>query len=268
MGRRIDVEVKAGLFILIAIVLIFGAVFTMGGTDFILNEYRNVYVVFNDVKGLTIGGKIRASGIKIGRVKNITFNEKYDSVTIHMLIDEKYIRSVREDSIVKIQTQGVLGDKYLEVLGGDYKSQIVKDNGFLQPDESEGILEKGDDIATHLKESLINIRKLTHDLVADGTSKKLMKNLLEVSENLKVVTKEVKVNDLNNTLANLKRITDGIQNGEGTVGALLKDPSLYDDIKNLVDGANRSSVLKYVVRTAVKNNDDAKKSKNEEVKAN
>lgn len=266
MGRRIDVEVKAGIFVFISIFLFIGMIFTMGGSEMFLTSYRNVFVKFKDVKGLTAGAKVLASGIKIGRVKDIEFNENYKDVTVHMLVEEKFAKRVRIDSIVKISTLGVLGDKFVEIVDGTPEAAEVQDGGTLIAEYGGGLDEifaKGNDIATHLKETLINVRKITHQMVAEDTSKKLMSNLLETSNNLRRISGELQIAKLNHTFENLEKITSGIQSGEGTVGALLKDPSLYDDIKNLVDGANRSSVLKYVVRHAVKKNDDAKKDSSE-----
>ena len=57
--------------------------------------------------------------------------------------------------------------------------------------------------------------------------------------------------------SNLRTVTDKVKNGEGTIGALLTDASLYEDLKNLIGGANRNTVLKFFVRQAVKSSDEA-----------
>jgi len=42
-----------------------------------------------------------------------------------------------------------------------------------------------------------------------------------------------------------------LKSGEGTLGALINDPSLYEDLKSLIGGANRNRVLKYFIQKSV-----------------
>lgn len=64
------------------------------------------------------------------------------------------------------------------------------------------------------------------------------------------------LDDLSVTLANLKVITDKTAAGEGTLGAIINDPTLYDDLKMLLRGAERSYVLRTLIRRSI---EDAKK---------
>ena len=58
--------------------------------------------------------------------------------------------------------------------------------------------------------------------------------------------------ELEATLKILRSVSEKVKNGEGTIGALFTDASLYEDLKGLIGGANRSNVLKFFVRQAVK----------------
>jgi len=60
-----------------------------------------------------------------------------------------------------------------------------------------------------------------------------------------------KMKDVTTAAKHMKSILAKIDNGEGTVGALINDPSLYDDVKNLLGGANRNKVLKYFIKKSV-----------------
>lgn len=62
-------------------------------------------------------------------------------------------------------------------------------------------------------------------------------------------TEKVKMlDDLSVTIANLKTLTDKTAAGEGTLGAIINDPTLYDDLKMLLRGAERSYVLRTLIR--------------------
>ncbi|HHT9127028.1 MAG TPA: MlaD family protein [Candidatus Brocadiia bacterium] len=75
-----------------------------------------------------------------------------------------------------------------------------------------------------------------------STNKGLLYSLLYDAEKSKML------DDLSATLANLKDITDKTAAGEGTLGAIINDPTLYDDLKMLLGGAERSYVLRTLIR--------------------
>ena len=54
--------------------------------------------------------------------------------------------------------------------------------------------------------------------------------------------------DLQAAMANLKSITAKIDEGEGTLGALIADPTLYERLVNVLDGAQRSFLLRRLLR--------------------
>jgi phospholipid/cholesterol/gamma-HCH transport system substrate-binding protein len=91
----------------------------------------------------------------------------------------------------------------------------------------------------------------------------LSRNLREVSERLvggrgtlgSLVKDEpddgglrLAVRDLQVTVANLKEITEKINEGEGTLGALIADPTVYERLVSILDGAQRSRILRFLLR--------------------
>ncbi len=69
--------------------------------------------------------------------------------------------------------------------------------------------------------------------------------------------------DLQATLANLRAITDKINEGEGTLGALIVDPTLYERLSSILDGASRSFLLRSMIRGLGKKNTDGKRDAGE-----
>jgi len=59
------------------------------------------------------------------------------------------------------------------------------------------------------------------------------------------------VADLADAAADLKRISGKLARGEGTLGALLDDPTLYEDLSALLRGAERSWILRTVIRSGL-----------------
>ncbi len=80
-----------------------------------------------------------------------------------------------------------------------------------------------------------------------STNKGLLHSLLYDTEKAEML------DNLSVTLANLKVITDKTAAGEGTLGAIINDPTLYDDLKMLLRGAERSYVLRTLIRRSLEN---------------
>jgi phospholipid/cholesterol/gamma-HCH transport system substrate-binding protein len=68
--------------------------------------------------------------------------------------------------------------------------------------------------------------------------------------------------DFQATMANLKAISDKINTGEGTVGALIADPTVYERLVTILDGAQRSFLLRGMLRSLGKDGEASKASKN------
>jgi phospholipid/cholesterol/gamma-HCH transport system substrate-binding protein len=124
---------------------------------------------------------------------------------------------------------------------------------------SEGLTEMlkgGENVVKLLELNLINLKKITDSFAENKKSEQFFSKLtaatINLNEALEDINKGKGLKELNSTLKNLRVMTDRINNGEGTIGALLNDTSLYEDMKNLIGGASRNSVLKFFVKQAVK----------------
>jgi len=59
------------------------------------------------------------------------------------------------------------------------------------------------------------------------------------------------VANFNAASAALKRASEALANGNGTIGALLVDPSLYDNLVQITDGAKKSTILRYAIKSSL-----------------
>jgi phospholipid/cholesterol/gamma-HCH transport system substrate-binding protein len=71
---------------------------------------------FSSVAGLNVGSDVRLAGVKIGTVTAETLNPKTFLATVHMAIERRY--KLPEDTVAKIVSPGLLGDKYVELVPG------------------------------------------------------------------------------------------------------------------------------------------------------
>jgi phospholipid/cholesterol/gamma-HCH transport system substrate-binding protein len=59
----------------------------------------------------------------------------------------------------------------------------------------------------------------------------------------------------------MSSIFEKIDNGQGTLGGLVNDPTIHDDLKTILGGAKRSTILKYIIRQTIKNSDEDEQGK-------
>jgi phospholipid/cholesterol/gamma-HCH transport system substrate-binding protein len=264
MRRKLDLELKAGIFVFSGLVIVMITILAMGGNKTLFQRNYRVNLEVVDSGGVAKGATIRSGGLKIGRVEDITFTPNYAGVRIVMLIDQAYQERVRADSMVRFQTQGVLGDKYLEITAGSPDQPAIADGGMIQAEAGKDlttVLADGSSAVQLLKENLTNLKTITASMAQKNQMANIMRDLETTTANLKEVTQALKAGNMAQELAatvkNLRTVSEKVKNGEGTIGALFTDASLYEDLKGLIGGANRSNVLKFFVRQAVKSSDDA-----------
>src|SRR3989338_1248258 len=115
-------EIKAGLFITCGLALLMSGILMLGGGEKFFNSHYNVRARFEDVSGLSKGSFVRSGGISVGRVTEIEYDESFREILVTMLVKESFKQRIRKDSKVQMNTQGVLGDKYLEIVDGSAES--------------------------------------------------------------------------------------------------------------------------------------------------
>jgi superfamily II helicase len=90
----------------------------------------------------------------------------------------------------------------------------------------------------------------------------VLKNLENLSYNTNKLMSSINDKNLSTSILNLKnssesmsRITKQIEEGPGSLHALIYDQGLHEDMRSLMGGANRNKVLKYFIRESIKKED-------------
>lgn len=256
MDRRIANNFTVGLFVLIGFVGFVFILFNVGdGKGFFSSQY-SLYGKFRDVKGLHSGSEISLSGLRVGVIKQITV-AKDDSkeLIVELSIDKNMQQKIRQDSKATIQTQGVLGDKYVEISIGTPSAEALKHGDTINTDTAEDLFSKSGQL----------MEGISRHFDKGGDIESLVKNLNQVAKNLVVLTSQVQREQgllnamiygnagakLTKSVDHLEAILKKVDNGEGTLGAIINDPTLYEDVKYLLGGAKRSSILKYFMRSFI-----------------
>lgn len=257
MNRSTEIEVKVGIFVSLGVALIMLTILMLGGGQEIFSRSASFHAKFDQIEGLVEGATVKIAGVRVGQVTQIQFEKDSGLVDVTFSVAQKFKDAVRKDAVVAIQTQGVLGDRYLVLGTGSAGAPAAQTGAELKgepPKELKDYLNNADAVIDSLKNALSHMESVLGSFRKENRAEIFFKNITGFSTNANDGTKNMR-----ESMNSLRSIFSKIDRGEGTLGALVNDPSLYDDMKSLLGGANRNKVLKYFIRKSVEESRDAAK---------
>lgn len=262
--KRMEVEIKVGVFVAIGTMLVALSIMSLGegGTSFITKN--NKYSVhFSDVTGLIQGAKVILGGVRVGVVESYDLDSTKPGIRVQLSIMRKYAGFLKPDSVAELATQGVLGDKYISISGGSDDQPAIPDGGEIRTMPSKGLadlLTGGEAVMASLKSIASSLDRVMKSLESNGRAEILFSGLAKTSTNLAELTgklnKEFDQIQLKKSIVSLSQILDKVNSGTGTLGALVNDPGLYDDARALLGGVNRNRIMRNLVRKTVRDGDE------------
>jgi phospholipid/cholesterol/gamma-HCH transport system substrate-binding protein len=254
----------SGVFISILLFIVMVTVFMLNKENPLFSSMITIKTQVKSAQNLKDGAGVQLKGIKVGSVKSIDFKD-HENLEISLTVNQKYQEWIKADSEIRFQTQGVLGDKFLEITGGTAEAKVILDGESLTTIEGsqfEHIITKSEDLMVVAGSILTKFDKILTK-VEDNRLDKILINLEQLSNNTNQVMSKLNDKNLNQSITNLKnssdslsRITNRIEDGPGTLHALIYDQGLHEDLRTLVGGANRNKVLKFFIRESIKKNDN------------
>ncbi|MEO0232255.1 MAG: MlaD family protein [candidate division WOR-3 bacterium] len=236
-------RIKVAIFTIFAIFLMIGAY--MWFTEFRLGLKRYYYeVVVEDASWLERGDIVTLSGVNKGRVEKIDIEK--DKVVIKFFLDGI---KLREGAKIFVENQGFLGRKRVMVKQGkgDELPSGTRVYGSTIPDLGDLVREGGELIDT-IKKILHKVNKIAGNM--EGGVQEVKNNIVLLSSDLKKTSESLReiierggeiegvVKNLNEITARLKKISDYLENEEGSLGKIIKDKTLYNKIDSTLTSLN------------------------------
>lgn len=137
-----SLEIGTGLFVLLGFAALFflttqlpaNGVRLAGGTA----SYR-VSAEFDNVGDLKSGSPVTMAGVRVGEVESIRFDPQTYKAVVSLRIESQFDR-IPDDSDASIQTQGLLGGKYVGI-GPGGSDTYLRDGGRIELTQSAIVLE-------------------------------------------------------------------------------------------------------------------------------
>jgi phospholipid/cholesterol/gamma-HCH transport system substrate-binding protein len=142
MRSNRTLEIGTGLFVLLGFAALFFLTTQLPSSGLKLGAAKSGYHVtaeFDNIGDLKGGSPVSMAGVRIGEVEGIRFDPKTYKAVVSIRFDSQY-NQIPEDSFAAIQTQGLLGGKYIGISPGGLDSYL-KDGGRIDQTQSAIVLE-------------------------------------------------------------------------------------------------------------------------------
>lgn len=270
-------EVKIALVAIVGVVVLFFGMNFLKGLNIFSSE-DNYYVQFSDITGLSSSSPVYADGFKVGVVKDIIYDYSHTEGSKVLIGVDKQLRipqgssaEIVSDMLGNVKVNLLLANNPREkVAPGGLIKGMINDGamGKLQDmvPAVEKMLPKLDSIMTSLnailadpaiRQSLHNVQTITDNLTTStaqlntlmaGLNKNVpgmmakANNVLDNTEtltaNLAAVDVASTMRQVDQTIANVQQLTAKLNSKEGTLGLLMNDTQLYDNLNSTMRNAD------------------------------
>ena len=258
---KISHEIKVGAFVLVGVILFCTSIILLGGDRLFLTKTYKLRVRLPQVQGLNKGSVVSLSGVPVGNVERIRFIEKSSEVELLISIEQAVQARITEGSMATVKTQGALGDKYVYIQPGPIEGVPLQNDAILETDKTPDFLDiiatKGAEMG-EVVEVIKEINIMFKSINRDNRSAHLMTNLVNSTDKLNRFLGEAQETFKylrNDTLVPLASVMQKIDRGQGTLGALINDPSLHNRVSNMLGQSPRNKFLKPLIRDTIEKNE-------------
>jgi len=227
-------QIKVGLLI-VATLIIFGVtIFLMGKERRFFENKVPFEIHFSRTIGLREGAQISLTGVRVGSVESLTFppNVEENYIVVRVNIVGDVAQRIRKDTIARIRTQGVLGDKFIELSGGSPQSKPLPPGSLISsvdPLDYEALLGESGDIVQSFASVASSLKTI---LKSAEEGKSLLGQVVAPEHEKKWIDT---ANNLRSVSTSLKNILSSVEKGEGVLGQLVQNKeagqAMVEDLK-------------------------------------
>lgn len=228
---------KLGAFVIGALTCIIMGLYYIGSKKNIFHTTITVSAAFKNVGGLMPGNNVRFNGINVGTVSKI-YAIADTSIKVEFTIDEESTQFISKNSMISISTDGMLGNKLINVTPGTREVKTIENGDVMQTIEMlqiDNALRTLTTTGENLKVITDNLKSVSikfndnnsiWHLLSDSTLAQNVRNVIvrfqKTSDNTALIT------------GDLSQIVKNIQAGKGSVGALLTDTTFSKKLNQTI----------------------------------
>lgn len=252
-------QVRAGIFIFVAMIFIASGVLLMGQKTKMFVAKGKLRVVMDDVAGLKEGAPVWLAGVDVGVVTAIDFTDprKTNEVNIFLEADHGALRKIGPDSKITIKTRGLMGEKYVDITPSQQYFEtpvtVLHGTSIMKLDD---VVQKAGSTFDRLNTVVDSITQGKGTLGRLTTDPALYQNIVTLTGELNALAATINhgegslgklarspepYNRLVTILNRADRTLQDIQSSEGTLNKLIYDKTLYDKLVTLAEKSNQAA---------------------------
>jgi phospholipid/cholesterol/gamma-HCH transport system substrate-binding protein len=206
-GTGTGLQLRVGAFVLVGLLVFAGLVYMLGRSAGLFERQYRLIASFSQIGGLIQGATVRLAGVPVGRVGAIQLPEAGTAkVRVELLIARRVQDRIRADSVARIETLGLLGDKIIDVSLGSAGAAVLPEGAELRTEEP------------------FDTARLTQQ------GAELLRNLVDLSSELRTTLARIAASpvgsDLADTVRALRSLATEIEQGQGALHRLVYDRKL------------------------------------------
>ena len=239
---------RVGIFVLVTLAVFLGIIYMLGARARLFEARFTVHAEFTEVGGLQEGATVRLAGVQIGRVSGVALPaQPGGKVRVSLRIGRQFADRIRKDSEARIETQGLLGDRIVEISVGSAQTAAVQPGETLKsrdPVDISHVIGQGAGVVKSvaaLSETLRDVAeefqksRVMDDLGATvKTTRKVAEQVGRIADRAEkgpglahtlLYEEPIALRKVNELLASTQTIIARIERGEGAAGVLTSDRS-------------------------------------------
>ena len=217
-------NLAVGIFITVAVVLFAAGLFLIGNRYKAFSHHVIIYTDFQNVEGMAKGAQVRVEGMNAGEVENVQIpSSPAQRFRLKINVDDRFHGLIREDSLVTLEREGLVGDRFL----------LIHDGSEQAPEAPAG--------STLPSKEPLELSKFMEQ--AQGVMKEAGATIHDVQGTIDDVRGRVDtaLDTATSTIRNVNGVVQDVRSGKGSVGMLLEDKSTAADVKQSVSNIRQTT---------------------------
>ncbi len=230
---------KVGLTVLGALIVLAGFILAIGDQSFLFRASNTYRIMFPTAAGLAEDNPVQLNGVTVGKVDRILLSERPESelLEVRISVERRYANRLRRDSLARIKTLGLLGDKYVEITSGSPGAVLLNPGEEIPaalPTDVDDLIASGADVVDYV---VSTAQSLSTILARMERGEGLLGELVAEREDKRITDTVIR------TLESVERLTNQVEAGDGLLGRLLTDEEMGDQLASSLDHIEETLTL-------------------------